>query len=84
MTFEKNVEHFLVWLSSNLSKQKSPTAEIIGIYLIGTIEKVFNIFRMSKLSKPYFRKVGKQCPEKLKRHDKVKQNIFHENKKNMY
>ena len=37
MTFGKNVEHFLVWLSSNLSKQKSPTAEIIGIYFIGTI-----------------------------------------------
>ena len=25
----KNVEHFLVWLSSNLSIQKSPTSEII-------------------------------------------------------
>ena len=37
MTFGKNVEHFLVWLSSNLSKQKSPTAEIIGIYFIGMI-----------------------------------------------
>ena len=34
MTFGKNVEHFLVWMSSNLSKQKSPTAEIIGIYFI--------------------------------------------------
>ena len=37
MTFGKNVEHFLVWLSSNLSKQNSPTAEIIGIYFMGTI-----------------------------------------------
>ena len=37
MTFGKNVEYFLVWLSSNLSKQKSPTAEIIGIYFIGKI-----------------------------------------------
>ena len=33
----KNVEHFLVWLSSNLLIQKSPTAEIIGICFIGTI-----------------------------------------------
>ena len=33
----KNVEHFLGWLSSNLSIQKSPTAEIISIYFIGTI-----------------------------------------------
>ena len=29
MTFGKKFEHFLVWLSSNLSKQKNPTAEII-------------------------------------------------------
>ena len=27
---------FSFWLSSNLSKEKSPTAEIIGIYFIGT------------------------------------------------
>ena len=31
MTFGKNVEHLFIWLSPNLSKQKSPTAEIIGI-----------------------------------------------------
>ena len=37
MTFGKNVEHFLVWLFSNLSKHKSQTAEIIGIYFIGTV-----------------------------------------------
>ena len=37
MTFDKYVEHFLVLMSSNLSKQKSPTAEIICIYFIGTI-----------------------------------------------
>ena len=40
MTFGTNVENFLVWLSSNLSKQKSPTVEIIGIYLIGWIVPV--------------------------------------------
>ena len=28
---------FSFWLSSNLSKQKSPTVEIIGIYFLGTI-----------------------------------------------
>ena len=50
---------------SNLSIQKGAKAEIIGIYFIGTIvglfctdklpnEKVFNIFRMSKLTKTYF------------------------------
>ena len=32
MTFRKDVEHFLVWFFSNLSKQKNPTAEIIDIY----------------------------------------------------
>ena len=37
MSFGKNVEHSLVWLSSYLSIQKSPTAEIIGIYFIGMI-----------------------------------------------
>ena len=37
MTIGKNVEHFLVWLFSNLSKQKSPTADILGIHFIGTI-----------------------------------------------
>ena len=41
MTFGKNVEHILVWLSSNLSKQKTPTAEIIGIYFIGKIVGLF-------------------------------------------
>ena len=37
MTFGKNVEHFLVWLSSNLSIQKSPTVKNIGIYFKVTI-----------------------------------------------
>ena len=37
MTFGKNVEHFLVWLSSNLSKLKSPTSGNYGLYFIGTI-----------------------------------------------
>ena len=37
MTVEKNIEHFLVWLTSNQSKQKSPTAEIIGMNFIRTI-----------------------------------------------
>ena len=37
MTKRKIVEHFLVWLPSNFIKQKNPTAEIIGIYFIGTI-----------------------------------------------
>ena len=37
MTFRKDVEHFLVWFFSNLSKQKNPTAEIIGIYFIGIV-----------------------------------------------
>ena len=31
MTFGKNVEHLFIWLSPNLSKQKSSKAEIIGI-----------------------------------------------------
>ena len=34
MTFGKNVERFLVWLSSDLSKQKNPTAEIIEAYIL--------------------------------------------------
>ena len=37
MIFGKNFEHFLVGLSSNLSKQKGPTVEIIGIYFIRKI-----------------------------------------------
>ena len=28
---------FLIGVSSNLSQQKSPTAEILGIYFLGTI-----------------------------------------------
>ena len=43
MAFGKNVEHFLVWFSSNLSKQKRPTAEITGLYyieIIGTLRLV--------------------------------------------
>ena len=35
MTFGKNVEYCLVWLSSNVSKQKSPTAEIRYISAVG-------------------------------------------------
>ena len=33
----KNVVHVLVWLFSNLSRQKCPTADILGIYFVGTI-----------------------------------------------
>ena len=40
MTFGKMLNTFSFWLSSNLSKQKSPTAEIIGIYFIGTIDPI--------------------------------------------
>ena len=67
---EKNVEHFLVWLSSNVSIQTSLTAEIIGIHFIGilvpieympTISAVGffspneRMVNMSNLTKPYFR-----------------------------
>ena len=37
MTFGKMLNTFSFWLSSNLSKQKSPTAETIGMYFLGTI-----------------------------------------------
>ena len=37
MTFGKMLHTFSFRLSTNLSKQKSPTAEIIGIYFIETI-----------------------------------------------
>ena len=37
MTLRKSVERFLVWLLSNLSKQRSPTVEIISIYFLRTI-----------------------------------------------
>ena len=37
MTFGKMLNTFSFWLSSNLSKQKSLTAEILGIYFIRTI-----------------------------------------------
>ena len=39
MTFGKMLNTFLIWLSSNLSKQKrqEPNSGIIGIYFIGII-----------------------------------------------
>ena len=40
-----NVVHVLVWLFSNLSRQKSPTADILGIHFIGTIVPI--IYNMS-------------------------------------
>ena len=33
----KNVVLVFVWLFSNLSRQRSPTADILGIYFMGTI-----------------------------------------------
>ena len=58
---------FLFGVSSNLSEQKSPTAEIIGIYFLGAIISAVGLFcydkfeetpnekvvNMSKLTKPY-------------------------------
>ena len=37
MHFSQSKFNFLIGVSSNLSQQKSPTAEILGIYFLGTI-----------------------------------------------
>ena len=71
MTFIKNVEHFLVWLSSNLSKLKIPTAEIIGRYFIGTIIPIKYM--------PIFSTVGLFCFDKFEDNQTRKYSTFFPN-----
>ena len=68
MTFGKNVEHFIVWLSSNLSKQNSPTAEIIGIYFIGAIVPIKYM--------PIVSAVGLFCFDEFEDNQTIKCSIF--------
>ena len=60
------LDTFSFEVSSNLSQQKSPTAEIIGIYFLMTIVGLFccnkfeqtpneKVSNMSKLTKSYFK-----------------------------
>ena len=48
------LDTFSFWVSSNLSQQKIPTAEIIGIYFLGTIvlRKYMGLFVAINLKKP--------------------------------
>ena len=66
---------FLFGASSNLAQQKSPTAEIIGIYFLGTIVP-------RKYSMPIISTVGLFCCDKFE--ETPKQKIINMSKLNKF